>query len=149
MEIVATDDKRQITEVFGCSMAGDFLPIQMIYKGTTQRCVPSNIDFPKDWDISYSANHWSNESTMIAYVNNVIVPYVFKKRKELCLNPKYPALVIFDYFKGQCMPSIFKILEDNNIFYVLVPPNCTDRLQPLDLSVNKPAKDFMKRKFQK
>ncbi len=36
VELVATDDKRQITEVFGCSMAGDFLPIQMIYKGTTQ-----------------------------------------------------------------------------------------------------------------
>ena len=59
-----------------------------------------------------------------------------------------PALVIFDYFKGQCLPSIFKMLTDNNIFYVLVPPNCTDRLQPLDLSINKPAKDFMKRGFQ-
>ena len=108
-------------------MAGDFLPIQMIYKGTTQRCVPSNIDFPKDWDISYSANHWSNESTMIAYV------YVFKKRKKLCLNPKYPALVIFDYFKGQCMHAKYlqNTIEDNNIFYILVPPNC---LQPLDLS---------------
>ena len=71
-----------------------------------------------------------------------------QKRKELCLGPKYPALVIFDYFKGQCLPSIFKVLEDNDIFYVLVPANCTDRLQPLDLSINKPAKDFMKRKFQ-
>ncbi len=42
VEIVATDDKRKFTEVFGCSTAGDFLSIQMIYKGTTQRCVPSN-----------------------------------------------------------------------------------------------------------
>ena len=31
---------------------------------------------------------------------------------------------------------------------MLVPANCTDRLQPLDLSANKPTKDFMKRKFQ-
>ena len=40
------------------------------------------------------------------------------------------------------------MLADNDIFYVLVPANCTDRLQPLDLSTNKPAKDFMKKKFQ-
>ena len=36
------------------------------------------------------------------------------------------------------------MLEDNHIERVLVPANCTDRLQPLDLSVNKPAKE----KFQ-
>ena len=29
-----------------------------------------------------------------------------------------------------------------------MPVNTTDKLQPLDLSVNKPAKDFMKQKFQ-
>ena len=30
----------------------------------------------------------------------------------------------------------------------MVPGNCTDRLQPLDVSVNKPAKDFLRAKFQ-
>ena len=29
-----------------------------------------------------------------------------------------------------------------------MPANCTDRLQPLDLSVNKQAKEFLRRKFQ-
>ena len=29
-----------------------------------------------------------------------------------------------------------------------IAPNCTDRLQPLDLAVNKPLKDQMKRQFQ-
>ena len=32
--------------------------------------------------------------------------------------------------------------------YVQVPSNCTDKCQPLDFSVNKPAKDYMKAKFQ-
>ena len=40
------------------------------------------------------------------------------------------------------------MLEDNHIERVVVPANCTDRLQPLDLSVNKPAKEFLRRKFQ-
>ena len=44
--------------------------------------------------------------------------------------------------------SVRKKLEDSNILYTLVPANCTDKLQPLNLSVNKPAKDFMKRLFQ-
>ena len=28
-----------------------------------------------------------------------------------------------------------------------LPPYCTDRLQPMDLTVNKAAKDFLKQKF--
>ena len=39
-------------------------------------------------------------------------------------------------------------MEANNVIVVEVPPNCTDRLQPLDLSINKLIKDFLKRKFQ-
>ena len=31
---------------------------------------------------------------------------------------------------------------------MLIPANCTDRLQPLDLSFNKPAKMFLRLKFQ-
>jgi len=30
----------------------------------------------------------------------------------------------------------------HNTYVVLIPANCTDRLQPLNISTNKPAKDF-------
>lgn len=35
-----------------------------------------------------------------------------------------------------------------NIHIAIVPANCTDRLQPLDVSVNKSAKEFLWGKFQ-
>ena len=38
-------------------------------------------------------------------------------------------------------------MEKNNIHTVTVPANTTDRLQPLNVSVNKPAKDFLRGKF--
>ena len=34
VEIVGLKDKRQITAVFCGSIQGDFLPVQLIYKGT-------------------------------------------------------------------------------------------------------------------
>ena len=147
VEIVGVDDKQQITAVFSCSMAGDFLPIQVIYKGTTSRCLPS-YTFPSDWHITHSINHWSNDTTMQGYIEKLLLPYIKNKRKELQLEPDYPALVMFDVFKGQCSVKLFKILEDNHVSVVLVPPNCTDRLQPLDISINKPAKNFLREQFQ-
>ena len=39
------------------------------------------------------------------------------------------------------------MLEENNVYIVIVPANCTDRLQPLDLSVNKAAKEFLRKQF--
>jgi len=37
--------------------------------------------------------------------------------------------------------------EENTIYVCLLPPNTTDKLQPMDLSVNNPAKDFLRGKF--
>ena len=149
VEISAVNDKRQITAVFGCTLAGDFLPMQLIFTGTTQKCLPK-VDFPSDWDITCTANHWSNESTILKYIDRIIVPYTQQMRLQLKLSSEYPALVIFDVFiKGQRVESIFKKLEENNILYALVPANCADKLQPLDLSVNMPAKDYMKRRSGK
>ena len=39
------------------------------------------------------------------------------------------------------------MLLRNNILAVIVPSNCTDLLQPLDLSVNKPLKDHLRSNF--
>ena len=65
-----------------------------------------------------------------------------RKRKELKLSSDQPALIIFDVFKGQQTEDITKLLEENNIRVVSVPANCTDRLQPMDLSVNKSVKEY-------
>ena len=40
VELMDIIDKRQITAVFCGSLIGAFLPIQLIYKGKTDRCLP-------------------------------------------------------------------------------------------------------------
>ena len=146
VEVVGVHDKRLITAVFCGSLVGDFLPLQIIYQGKTARSHPW-FQFPSDWHITHSPRHWSTEETMLQYVQNIIIPYVEVQQSQLEDAGK-SALVIIDNFKGQITPSLHALLEEHNIFSCLLPPNTTDLLQPMDIAVNKPAKDFMKRKFQ-
>ena len=43
---------------------------------------------------------------------------------------------------------MFSQFEARNVQVAIVPANCTDRLQPLDVSVNKVAKEFLHGQFQ-
>ena len=108
VEIAGVDDKRKITTVFAGSLAGDFLPPQLIYKGTTQRCLPT-IQFPPDWHVTHCENHWSNESMMKAYIERILLPYLREKRKQLKLRANYTALVIFGKSTGQGTESSLRI----------------------------------------
>ena len=127
-------------------MEGTLLPTQVIYAGKTPACLPK-VDYPKEWYLTYTENHWSNEQTMLGYLHNILIPYVNAMRVELKLSKTYSCLVIFDTFKGQTTPHFSKVLEQNNILVAEVPPNCTDRLEQLDLAVNKSLKNQMKRQF--
>ena len=106
VELVGKDDKRQITAVFGGLMAGNFLPLQLVYQGKTTRCL-LQINFPEDWLITYSENYrCCNERTMKDYFHKVILPYIANKRKELKLSLDHPTLLIFDNFKAQCTSDL-------------------------------------------
>ena len=63
-------------------MSGQFLPMQLIYQGTTDRCLPKSVEFRDDWIVTYAANHWSNESKAIHF-QILLSPYVEKRKVEL------------------------------------------------------------------
>ena len=81
------------------------------------------------------------------YLNKILFPYIARMRTKNQLDATHPALVIYDTFRGQCTETILAMLEESNVYIVIVPANCTDCLQPLDLSVNKAAKEFLRRQF--
>ena len=112
VDVAGSNDKWQITAVFCGSLVGDILPVQVIYQGKTSRCHP-NHQFPPDWHITHSPKHWSNEDTMIQYVEEIIIPYI--KSARASFSNDAPALVIMDNFKGQITPTVTELLESNNI----------------------------------
>ena len=78
------------------SIDGDFFVVQLIFAEKTKDAY--HPIFSRD--ITHSSNHWSNEDTMVEYIQEVIVPYLECVREELN-KPEQAALAIFDNFKGQ------------------------------------------------
>ena len=136
-------DKRQITALFCASIVGDFLSIQLIFKGKTPRCHPK-YKFPVGWHITHAPNRWSNEETMLEYIHHIILPYIHCIR-DIKGDQSLSAVIIMDNFKGQVTDNVHSLLEANNIQVALLPANTTDLLQPLAISINKPAKSFLDR----
>ena len=61
--------------------------------------------------------------------------------------PMQAALIIMDIFIGQRTTPVFQKIASNNIQLVKVPPNLRHTYQPLDVTVNGIAKQFLKTKF--
>ena len=74
------------------------------------------------------------------------MPYIQNERQKLG-SESQKALLIYDVFRGQTTDRSLDALKENNIVASKVPPNMTHLYQPLDLTVNKSVKDFMKQKF--
>ena len=85
---------------------------------------------------------------MKQYIDKVIVPFVSEKRLKLELDLTFPVTAIFDNFRRQTTDVILSLLRSHNIVPIQLPANCTEKLQPLDISVNKLMKDHLKSKSQ-
>ena len=80
--MIGLGDKRQITATFSASLDGNFLPMQILYQGKTDRSHPK-YKFPDGFDIFHTPNHWANEETCIRFFQKIIFPYVNKIREEI------------------------------------------------------------------
>ena len=144
--IKGIDDKRQITATFAISMSGEFLPIQVIYEGKTKRCLPK-YTFPASFDATFSENHWSNTEKSLSFFNKIVFPHFKNVRKAKGYPDEQMSLIIMDTFKGQDNDEVAKLCRKNNCALIIVPHNLTNKFQPLNITVNKPAKSFIKNKY--
>ena len=141
--IASSDDKRAITGTFACSAEGHFLPLQLIYKGKSKLCLPK-YSFPQTFDVIYNEKHWANETTAITFLEKIIVPFVTDEKVLLGLPETQKILLIFDVFKGHLTSKVNEVMLRNNIVHELVPPNMTSLFQPLDITVNRYAKRYIR-----
>jgi len=85
VEIAGSDDKRQLTALFSYTLSRKFLPPQVIYAGKSPACLPK-VTILNGWNLTFTPNHWSNEQTIMTYLQAILIPYVEKTRADLNLS---------------------------------------------------------------
>ena len=138
--------KQAITGTFGITLSNKFLPMQLIYGGKTVQSLPK-FKFPESFSLSANPKYFSNTTESLKLLDEIIIPYVKNERERLKLEPSQPALLILDVLSGQMTTPATDKVAENRIKYVKVPANMTNLFQPLDLTINRSPKAFMKKKF--
>ena len=142
VRLASGSDKRSMTATFTITLDGNFLGMQLIDGGKTEK-VYQGTNFLK---ISINPKHYNNKMESMKFINEILIPYVELEREKLNVPNRKP-LIVFDVFRGQLKKSVLKLLDYNNFVVTFVPVSMTYLYQPLDLTVNGYDKKFSKKKF--
>jgi len=145
------DDKRQITGVLASSATGEMLPMQFIYEGTTQRCEakPLPETTAAHFHLTHSPNHWSSQTTMREYIQEIIEPYVRDAITRYGLSANAKAILLLDSWSVHTSDEFRNFMKTKRDKFILVyiPACCTSKLQVADTHLNFVFKHGVRRQF--
>jgi len=151
VRVIGADDKRQITACIASSPHGDLLPLQLIFAGKTDKCLPPTSPAMTDASVhlTFSENHWSSQQTMQQYIQRVLIPYAKERIVEHKLSPDSKLILVLDIWAVHKSMEFRTFLKNQhpNIHLVFVPANCTSKLQVADVMLQRPFKHGIKRRF--
>ena len=114
------------------SATGSSLPIQLIYRGKSNKCL-SKFTFFSNFYVTFTPN----------YCSNLVCSYFSTKKKDLGYPEDQHSLIIMDTFKGQDYKDLKQLCAKNNCELVIVPHDLMNKFHPLDISINESGKKFI------
>ena len=144
VEVAGLEDKRQITATFAACLDGTFSRCESFTKA---KPTDHTQGLPTQMALTCTTHQTTGQMKKHVFAIFKIFPYLNQVREAIDA-PSQKALLIMDNFTGQTTGAVLELLEEKEIAVVMVPANCTDRFQPLDVSVNNSAKDFLRAKFR-
>ena len=82
---------------------------------------------------------------MQVYLDEVWHPFIKRRAEELGLPAK--SLFVMDSFSAHLTDDVTENFQKNNCTLAIIPGGCTSKVQPLDVSINKPFKQILKTKW--
>lgn len=149
------EEKRAFTLVPSISASGVLLPMQAIYFGKTTQSVPNAKAAKYDEAVelgfvmlpSKSDTYWSTHETMHALVDTILAPYLDAQKVKLSLPQSQCSIWKIDCWSVHKSVDFMSWMEERhaNIIVLFIPGGCTGVFQPLDVAIQRPLKQSVKR----
>jgi hypothetical protein len=130
-------DKRRISVVLTATASGTMLKPLIIFKGKTARSI-KGVQVPSTVAVAYQKKGYMGTMTMMLWIKQVL-----SKHTELRHH-----LLVFDAFSAHLTDEVTAMLAGKNIQTAVIPGGCTSKIQPLDVSLNKPFKAIVKQQWE-
>ena len=138
-ERVINFSKGNISVMFSGTAAGELLPPYVIYKA--EHLWQSWIEHgPPGSRFGRSKNGWMDGANFTEWFMTIVVPWARKREGMKAL--------IGDNLSSHISPQVIEKCEKLNIAFILLPPNATDKLQPLDVSFFTPLKKQWRKQLE-
>jgi len=136
-------DTKRATVAVSITGAGSVLPSMVIFKGKPDGRIARNefSDYPRNHQYRCQDNAWMDEEVMVAWVNDVLKPYVANAPDHVI------PLLILDSYRCHMMASVVTRIQDLGVEVRHIPGGCTPLCQPVDVGFNKPFKDRVRRQW--
>ncbi|KAK3931060.1 Pogo transposable element with KRAB domain [Frankliniella fusca] len=130
-ERIIDTSKTSTSVMFSVTGDGQMLPPYVVYKATHLYDTWTE-GGPEKTCYNRTASGWFDMEVFEDWFFKIAVPYLKSKTG--------PKAVIGDNLASHLSLSVVKACEDNNICFILLPPNSTHLTQPLDVSFFRPLK---------
>ncbi|KAJ3427742.1 hypothetical protein M0812_25370 [Anaeramoeba flamelloides] len=132
-----------LTAVVCISNDGSSLPSLMIdRKKTTEQELISQ-RYLHQLNFTYSKSGYINSKNFFMWIKFIFYKWVEERKKELNLECR--SLLILDNHSSHLDEESLNFCTDNQIDYLHLPPNSTNLYQPLDVSIFKGLKSYLKK----
>ncbi len=132
-----------MTFLFCISAAGDSLTPLVVLKTSRLPVLPESVT--NSFAFAGSTSGWIDKISFNGWLNRIFIPTINHNRILNGINE--PALLILDQHSTRKSLDHELLWSEHKIKILLLPPNSSALLQPLDLSVNKKFKDLIRHTF--
>ncbi|KAJ9099726.1 hypothetical protein QFC20_005604 [Naganishia adeliensis] len=148
--VLGQDDKRHLTLMVTSAMDGTLLPFQAVIKGKTSQSLPkpANRKVAEEWGMfpKCGDKHWGTFQTTKDWVDEIVVRYIEKVKKEKSLQDDQFAILYIDAWAVHRSEAFRDWMREHHptILLVCVPATCTGVLQPADVGLQRVIKHRLK-----
>ena len=149
--VISPTHSGRLTAMLGCTAGGEFMTPYIIFVGSSserngkiiRECgEPKKYGLADDMFYNVQKKGWMDERCMLDFIERVWKPFTDTKRDED--GNRLMTMLILDEAKAHMTSEVRRTLAELNTFVAVIPGGYTSKLQPMDVGLNKPLKDYVR-----